>query len=371
MLSPARVGLGLVLVLVTAVAGWTQPSGPAVNGPRERPPFGDWLTAFREEAAANGISARTLDAALNGLEPLEIVLRRDQAQTEHVLTIDEYISRRVTPSVISTGRRMAARYATLLRKVEARYGVPREVIVAVWGLESNFGKFSGVQPTIAALATLAWDGRREALFRSQLLDALAIVDRGDIELSRLRGSWAGAMGQVQFLPSSYLQYAQDFDGDGRRDIWTSLPDVFASIANYLREHGWQPDLPWGYRVSIPAAALDAVAAVTVPREFGCKAGRDLSEPLPVRQWSGAGIRQASSDRQLEASLLRAGAGIYLVTRNYEALLGYNCAHAYALSVARLADGITAAPASPPAKPRARPGSFRSTQHKAALSGRRP
>jgi membrane-bound lytic murein transglycosylase B len=353
----------LTVVLALSMAGPVSAQAGHTALPTERPPFAEWLAAFREQALERGISSATLDKALAGLAPAPTVVQRDRTQTEHVLTVDEYIARRVTPEVIATARQLNARHATLLRKVEAHYGVPREVIVAVWGLESNFGKFSGVRPTIAALATLAWDGRREALFRSQLLDALTILDQGDVELERLRGSWAGAMGQVQFLPSSYLRYAQDFDGDGKKDIWTSLPDIFASIANYLREHGWQPDRPWGYRVSVPAAALDAVAAVTVPRTFGCSAGRELSEPLPIRRWSGAGVRQAASaEGQADVSLLRAGAGIYLVTQNYEALLGYNCAHAYALSVARLADGIAAPPPSKPTpRAKATPGASRTAQ----------
>lgn len=357
--------VGLVLFLATPLAA--QEGNPAIQA--DRPPFADWLATFRDDALARGISSATLDKALRGLAPVPIVVQRDRSQTEHVLTIDEYIARRVPPSVIRTARQMNARHAALLREVEAAYGVPREILVAVWALESNFGKFSGVRPIIAALATLAWEGRREALFRSQLFDALTIVDSGDVELERLRGSWAGAMGQVQFLPSSYLRYAQDFDGDGKKDIWTSLPDIFASIAHYLREHGWQPDRPWGYRVSVPAAALDPVAAVTVPRAFGCSAGRELSEPLPIRNWSGAGVRQtAATDRQVEVSLLRAGAGIYLVTQNYEALLGYNCAHAYALSVARLADGIAAPPAGKATpKSKAKPGASR----KAHQSHKRP
>jgi membrane-bound lytic murein transglycosylase B len=357
--------LGFVgMALLWAMPALAQPDG--VPSMAERPPFVDWLAALREDALARGISAATLDKVLYGLEPVPRVVERDRSQTEHVLTVDEYIARRVPASVITTARRLAARHASLLAKVEARYEVPRSVIVAIWALESNFGKFSGVRPTIPALATLAWEGRREALFRGQLLDALAIVDSGEVELERLRGSWAGAMGQVQFLPSSYLRYAQDFDGDGRKDIWTSLPDIFASIAHYLREHGWVPGQRWGYRVSAPDAAIDAVAAVTTSRTSGCTAGRELSEPMPLGHWSGVGIRTAgTANEEVQTSLLRAGAHTYLVTRNYEALLGYNCAHAYALSVAHLADAIGAsAPTRKPApKPRAKTGGASKIAHR--------
>jgi membrane-bound lytic murein transglycosylase B len=215
--------------------------------------------------------------------------------------------------------------------------------VAVWGLESNFGRFSGVRPTIQALATLAWEGRRGDFFRGELMNALEIVDRGYIGLDQLRGSWAGAMGQPQFMPSSYLEWAQDFDDDGDRDIWRSEADVFASIANYLREHGWVPDFTWGREVRLPASGLDAVHATVGMREQGCRAERELTNRLPLAGWHDLGVRTAAGGAlpnvALEASLLNSGKRSYLVYRNYEALLEYNCAHSYALAVALLADRI--------------------------------
>jgi membrane-bound lytic murein transglycosylase B len=268
-------------------------------------------------------------------------MQRDRTQKEKVLTIDEYIDLRVTPAVVKRAREMTRRHAAVLRKVEEQYGVPRQVIVAVWGLESNFGRFSGMRPTIPALATLAWEGRRATLFRAQLLDALRILEQGEVPLERLRGSWAGAMGQVQFMPSSYLHYAQDVDGDGRRDIWTSLPDVFGSIAFYLKEHGWETGAPWGYSVRLPKGESAAFDKLQQPRAEGCSARRELSAAIPVADWSRAGVRPVKSGarRSVGASLLRAGKRSYLVTSNYEALLSYNCAHSYALSVALLADRI--------------------------------
>lgn len=327
----------------------------------ERPPFADWLADFRIEAVGRGISETTFDRAFRGVEPQPVIVERDRTQKEKILSVNEYISRRVTPAVVKRGRQMMRRHAAVLEKVEKRYGVPRQILVAVWGLESNFGRFSGVRPTIPALATLAWEGRRSALFREQLLAALEILERGDIPPEKMRGSWAGAMGQVQFMPSSYLHYAQDVDGDGQRDIWTSLPDVFGSIAFYLKEHGWESALPWGYAVRLPRGESGALEKLQQPRETGCGARRELSASSTVADWSRAGVRpvKTGAKRTAGASLLQAGESAYLVTANYEALLSYNCAHPYALSVAVLADRMgNAAPPSRSQKRGARSGSRR-------------
>jgi membrane-bound lytic murein transglycosylase B len=236
---------------------------------------------------------------------------------------------------------LVANRATLA-KVGATYGVQPRYLVAVWGLESNFGAFTGVRPTVQALATLAYDGRRGELFRNELFDALRIVERGHMSLDRLKGSWAGAMGQPQFMPSSYLKYAEDFDGDGERDIWSNSADVFASIANYLKGYGWEGDATWGREVKLPASAESLLADVGSRRE-GCRAERALSPRLPLDDWQKRGVRSISggalpkADR--EASLLSTGKRYFLVYGNYEAILGYNCANAYALSVAMLGDRI--------------------------------
>ena len=212
-------------------------------------PFEEWLAAVRAEALAKGISQSTVDAALGSVERLPVVVERDRTQAEVTLTLDQYVARRVPPRAVRTARTMASTHRAELQRASARFGVPRSVIVAIWGLESNFGRFQGVRPTIPTLATLAYDGRR-TLFRDELFAALRIIDSGDVAPDALRGSWAGAMGQSQFMPSSYLKWAVDGDGDGRRDIWTSLPDVFASIASYLKEHGWVRDQRWGREVRL-------------------------------------------------------------------------------------------------------------------------
>ncbi len=306
------------------------------------PPFSYWLTAFRAEAAERGIRAEVLEQALDGLEPVEQVLERDRSQAEFSLDLEAYLKRRLTTSVVRTAQRMYTEHRSLLVKVADKYGVSPRVVVAVWGLESNFGRFAGVRPTIPTLATLAYDQRRGAMFRNELFNALEILNRGDIEIDRLKGSWAGALGQPQFMPSSYLQYAEDFDGDGRRDIWTSQPDVFASVANYLKQHGWNKEESWGREVKLAGKARTDAEAVPV-REAGCRAERAMTDPMPLKTWRKMGVKTMAGAlvpaSAREAALVRAGKRTFLLYSNYNAILAYNCAHTYALSVALLSDRL--------------------------------
>jgi len=309
-----------------------------------RPSFTDFLAGVRAEALARGISRETVDAALTGIdEPMPVVIERDRAQAEAVQSFERYLAHHVSAKTIRNGRNLLARHEALLADVGRAYGVPPGIIVGIWGMESNYGRFSGVRPTIAALATLAWDPRRSSFFRGELFDALEIVDGGDVDLSRLKGSWAGAMGQVQFMPSSYLAYAEDFDGDGHRDIWSTTADVFASIANYLIGHGWQPGEAWGREVKVPPAAERRIGADVARRNGACQATRDMTVALPLDEWQKLGVRQlndhALPKSALTASLVSGSRRHFLVYRNYDALLDYNCAHAYALSVGLLADRI--------------------------------
>lgn len=329
----------LKLALVIALA--LQVAVPAP--PVERPDFAAFLSQLKEQALAKGVSAATVEAAFTGLEPLEVVIERDRTQAETVLTIDQYVARRLTPRFVRTAREQAAAHRKLLAQVSTKYGPPSSLLVAVWGMESNFGRFTGTRPTVQALATLAWDGRRGAFFTGELMNALEIVDKGYIGLNEMKGSWAGAMGQTQFMPSSYLAHAQDFDGDGRRDIWKGLPDVFASIANYMKAYGWTEGQTWGREVKLPAGGASALVEKVGLRQSGCRAVRELTVPVPLPQWQKMGVRTMAGtalpkvDRP--ASLLRAGKKSYLVYSNYDTLLGYNCAHAYALAVGLLSDRI--------------------------------
>jgi membrane-bound lytic murein transglycosylase B len=307
--------------------------------------FATFLESVRVDALARGISPDTVHRALTNLQPNPTVIERDRSQAEVVLTVEQYVQRRLTPPLVRTAQQMATKHRTLLARVSERYGVSPRVIVSIWGLESNFGRFSGVRPTIQALATLAWEGRRGAFFRGELLDALEIVDRGYIGLDQLRGSWAGAMGQPQFMPSSYLKFAQDFDGDGRRDIWRSQADIFASIANYLKEHGWSADTTWGREVRLPAAGLDLVRDAVGMRTTGCRADREMTLPVPLAKWQALGVRTTAGGAlpavALDASLIHTGKRPFLVYGNYEAILKYNCAHSYALAVALLSNQLGA------------------------------
>lgn len=305
--------------------------------------FPTFLETVRADALQRGISEQTVTAALTGLEPEPTVVNRDRAQAEIVLTVDEYLRRRLTRPFVRTGREMAVKHRDVLTQVSAQYGVQSKYLVAIWGVESNYGRFLGVRPTIQALATLAWEGRRGPFFKSELLDALEIVDKGYIRLDALRGSWAGAMGQVQFMPSSYLKYAQDFDQDGDRDIWKSQPDIFASIANYLKGYGWLPDQTWGREVRLPTSGALSVIDKVGLRTTGCRAYREMTQPAPLARWQQLGVRSVDGSAlpkvERDASLVHEGKRSFLVYNNYEALLGYNCAHTYALSVALLADRV--------------------------------
>jgi len=330
------------LLSVGTIVGAAQDPAPIAPVPPLPPPFSEWLIAFRAEAAERGIRAEVLDQALDGVEPVPQILERDRAQAEFTLNLESYLKRRLTPSVVRTAQKMYSEHRSLLTKVGEKYGVSPRVVVAVWGLESNFGRFAGVRPTIPTLATLAYDQRRGVMFRNELFSALEILNRGDIELDHLRGSWAGALGQPQFMPSSYLQYAEDFDGDGRRDIWTSEADVFASVANYLKQHGWTQGENWGREVRLVGKTRTAAEAVPL-REAGCRAERMITNPMPLKAWRKMGIKMMSGaplpaiDR--EASLVRAGNRSFLLYENYDAILAYNCAHTYALSVALLSDRL--------------------------------
>jgi membrane-bound lytic murein transglycosylase B len=309
-----------------------------------RPAFSDWLDAIRKEALSRGIRQDVVNDALGGLEePVPVVLERDRAQAESVLPLENYVKRLLTSKRIKIGRERFAEQRALLDQVSQRYGVPSRIIAAIWGIESNFGGFSGVRPTIAALATLAWDPRRATFFRGELFDALEILNHGDITVDDMKGSWAGAMGQVQFMPSSYLKFAEDFDGDGRRDIWSTPADVFASIANYLKGHGWTTGQAWGREVTVSAEALHHIRADVPYREGSCRATRDMTVTKPISAWRALGVRalggKALPDSELQASLVSGAKRHFLVYGNYDALLEYNCAHSYAISVALLGDAI--------------------------------
>lgn len=297
--------------------------------------FVAWLGEFRASARASGISDATLGQALDHARFLPRVIELDRVQPEFTRTVWDYLDRTVTPQRVATGRDMLQRVRSEAAAVFQAQRVPPEVVVAIWGMESNYGGNVGDVSTIDALATLGFEGRRAAWARGELLSALKIIDRGDITPERMIGSWAGAMGQTQFLPSSFLAYAVDADGDGRRDIWGSLPDVVASTANYLARSGWQAEQPWGVEVRLPA---------------GFDHGRaDDAVRQSATQWSDEGVAAfdgAPLPAMPDASiLLPAGARgpAFLVGANFRAILRYNNSTSYALAVGLLAQQLAGGP----------------------------
>ena len=320
-----------------------------------RPSFSEWLDGVRKEAIQRGIRQEIVDEALGHIdEPLPVVLERDRAQAEAVFSLEKYINRQLTAKRLAKGREKYTENKELLERVSARYGVPARTIAGVWGMETNFGGFSGIRPTVAALATLAWDPRRSTFFRGELFDALEILNRGDIDFASMKGSWAGAMGQPQFMPSSYLKFAQDFDGDGRKDIWATPADVFASIANYLKGHGWTEGQVWGREVSMAAATATKVSANVARRADTCRGARDMTIAEPLAKWQEMGVRLPGGKplptADLSASLVSGSTRHFLVYKNFDALLEYNCSLSYAITVALLGDA--AASPAPKAKPAA-------------------
>jgi membrane-bound lytic murein transglycosylase B len=298
-------------------------------------PFEQWLDAFRQEALAEGISGATLDQALVGLQPIPEVIERDRRQPEGRLSFRDYNRRVLSATRIERGRQLLLEHQAVLKQVAGDYGVQPRFIVALWGIESSYGSFTGEFPVIAALATLAYDGRRAAFFRGELLRALRIVDQGDVTPAAMTGSWAGAMGQSQFMPSSYLAYAVDYDGDGRRDIWSSPADIFASIANYLAKAGWNDRYTWGRQVQLPEAPPVAAAGLEVVK--------------PLTEWHALGVRRSNGQAlplvALDAALLQMDEGegpAYLVYHNFRVLMAWNRSTYFALTVGELADRISTA-----------------------------
>jgi len=328
----------LLLSTVLLIPQQTPPSAPEAPSP----PFEQWLQGVIDEARARGYSDELINSTLVGLSPIARVVERDSAQAEFTITLDRYFRTRITPRVVRVGRERASEQRALLGRIQASYGVSPSILLAIWGLESHYGQFTGAYPVFQALATLAFEPRRAEFFRGELFNALAIVSGGYIDAKTMTGSWAGAMGQPQFMPSSYLKHAVDFDNDGLRDIWHSSADTLASIASYLRDAGWERGMTWGREVRVSAAARKQIADIPM-RDVGCSAKRKMTERRPLPIWSESGVRLKTGRplpaSDLPASLVEVNGRSFLVYPNYEAILDYNCAHLYALSVGMLADRL--------------------------------
>ncbi|SFI28443.1 lytic murein transglycosylase [Methylobacterium brachiatum] len=322
--------------------------------------FQAFIASLRPDAEARGVSPETFAAAFRGISaPDPGILARTKQQGEFGRPVWDYLVGAVSAGRITRGRARAAALTQTITAIERRYGVPGSVVLAFWGIESDFGASVGSVSTVRALATLAEAKHRGTLFRDELLAALIILQRGDITPDRMRGSWAGAMGQVQFLPSTYLAHAVDFDGDGRRDIWTSDADSLASIAAYLKDLGWDPAVSWGYEVRLPE-------------------GFDLADYTgDLGKFAARGVRRADGkplSEQGKASLFLPGglgAPAFLITGNFEVIRGYNTSDSYALAVGHLADRLDGGPglAAPwPTGPRLDGAGLRALQSGLAAAG---
>ncbi|HEV7268109.1 MAG TPA: lytic murein transglycosylase [Falsiroseomonas sp.] len=294
--------------------------------------FDAFLEGVRADARRAGVSSATLQRALTGIRPNDRVLELDRRQPEFTQTWEQYRDARLSEARIEGGRRAHAENRATLQAVQARFKVTPRIVVAIWGLETNYGGFTGNLNVIQSLATLAWDGRRSAYFRNELIAALKILEGGHVSPDRMRGSWAGAMGHPQFMPSNFDRLAVDMDGDGRRDIWGSRPDALGSIAHYLARSGWREEELWGREVTLPAGFN--------PDE----ARRDNTRPL--RAWANAGVRRADGAPlpALDlptAILLPGGAGgqAFAVYPNFNVIRRYNPSNFYALAVGMLSDRV--------------------------------
>jgi len=314
--------LGLSFSLVPGGGGspaWAQDASDAR--------FQRFVQGLWPAAKGRGVSRATFEEAFRGVEPDPKIIALTKKQSEFVRPVWDYINGAISAQRLDRGRQMAAEWSKTLDAVERAYGVPRSVVLGVWGMETNFGSFTGSIYVVRALATLAYTGYRDGFFKEELLTALQVLEENHIDRTKMLGSWAGAMGQTQFMPSSFVKYAVDGNRDGVRDIWASVPDALASTANYLRQHGWEPGLPWGFEVKIPQGF-----------DF-----RHLRQGFAG--WQQLGLRRMDGKampRTGEATLFLPGGAngpAFLVTANYDVIKAYNSSDAYAMGVANLGDRV--------------------------------
>jgi len=318
-------------LLLTALFLLLSQSALAHHTKESQEKFAVWVDQLRTDALAAGISPKTLDEALATLKaPEPSVIKSYKKQPERKSTLQAYVSNRVTPLRLDEGRVMLRRYATELERIEQQYKVQKRFLVALWGIESSYGRAAGQRPVIQSLATLAYNKRRTHYFRKELIEALKILDAGHVTLAEMKGSWAGAMGPFQFMPTSYTHYAVDGDGDGRIDIWGSVPDALASAANYLKQARWQYDQTWGRPVLLPESFDTSLSG--------------LKKRQPLSRWQELGVRRTNGEplpqRNLKSALIipdgKAGPA-YLVYANFKALRRWNKSNSFAVTVGTLAD----------------------------------
>ena len=295
--------------------------------------FDVWLKNMRAKAAAQGISQEVINANLYNITPSQTAIRLDKKQPEKKKTFAQYKTAVVNENRVQKGRKLIKQHYSDLQTVENQYGVPKEFIVALWGIETNFGGNTGGFSVITALATMAWEGRREEFFTKELINALKIIDEGHIQGSNMKGSWAGAMGQNQFMPSSFNAYAVDGNGDGKRDIWNTKKDVFASTANYLKKNGWKTGQRWGRRVTLPSSFPKEMITPKIKK--------------PISYWASIGVKKlnggALPQENMMASIVAPdglGGEAYIVYNNYQTIMDWNRSTYFATSVGLLADRLS-------------------------------
>ena len=300
--------------------------------------FDEWLIDLRKEATSLGISDKVLDAALGNATPIKRVIELDRSQPEFTMTFEEYLGKIASATRARVAAKKLIEHDEILTKVSEKYGVQKRYIVTFWGVETNFGQYLGSFNVPHSLATLAHDGRRSAYFRKELLNALKILEEGHIAPDKMKGSWAGAMGQSQFMPSSFLSYAVDWNGDGKRDIWETEADVFASTAYYLSKAGWRNDMTWGRAVEIPRDLI--------LKGKGAKALAESKTRVKLVEWSRVGVMKAdgktlpSSDFTARLVLPAGSKGpAFLVYSNFDSILAWNRSNYYALAIGHLSDKL--------------------------------
>lgn len=333
-----RSGCWLVLpALIAAMAGLTSPTlaekarkaPAAATRPAQQDDFQGFLARLWPDAQKQGIRRKTFDLAFSGVSPDPSIIALTKKQSEFVKPIWSYLDGAISAARLERGRAVAAQYAAELAEIERKYGVDRRIVLGVWGMETNFGSYTGDKDVIRSLATLAFKRYRGDFFRDELIVALRMIEIGHVNRRTMRGSWAGAMGQTQFMPSSFMKYAVDHDGDGVKDIWGTVPDALASTANYLAGYGWERGVPWGIEVTLPQG-FDLASAM---------GSHDFS------RWGEAGIATVSGGAlpRKGKAVLFLPAGIkgpaLLISENYRVIKKYNSSDAYALGVAHLGDRL--------------------------------
>ena len=324
----ARIAFSVAGLLV--LSGWEQLAVAQVAE------FPVWLEELRVEAIQSGISAATVNAALADVAPVVRIIELDRNQPEFKLDFWDYLNRVVSDWRIEQGRIYLEENRELLEDVASRYGIPPHILVAAWGIESNFGQTQGSTPVISSLVTLAYDERRAAFFRAELLHALKILDEEHISLEDMRGSWAGAMGQLQFMPSTFVDYARDGDGDGRKDIWNNLADALESAANFMASSGWQRGIIWGRQVRLPDAFDTGLEGLETRKSLVAW------QSLGVRTVAGSDLPSVDIDGSVILPSATAEPA-FLVYENYRTIMRWNRSHLFAISVGHLADRISGKP----------------------------